>query len=155
MRGPQNSRENQRADGKQAPEEFDGRRARTDPNAKVFVSRYNSLRVQVTSPADRVDPTTGRTIIARPKVAQFKDGVYKTSDEDTIQWLMGHPNQGMGRDFWLAAEAQKRAEEKQYSDMLAAVKSNPHLADRLLGDLTGDSFPVPEAPKEHDAVPGA
>lgn len=156
MRGPQNSRENQAADGPQRPgRDADGRVARASSSDKVFVSRYNSLRVQVTAPADRVDPATGRTIIARPKVAQFKDGVFKTSDADTIEWLTGHPNFGLGRDFWLAAEAQKRAEEKQYSDMLRAVKSNPALADRLLGDLTGDTFTVPPVEKPAEALPGA
>ncbi len=122
------------------------------PGEVVYQSRAYAYRYQLTSIADRLDPATGQLIRARPRVAQFHQGIYRTSDPDDIKRLDASTDCGVGRDFWRADDMKQAALEKQVESLSAAVKASgdPALIERVVADLMPligqTEFSLPPAP---------
>lgn len=114
---------------------------------EVFESRCCSLRVQITSPADRMDPSTGYIIRGMPVFAQFRQGIFKTSDPMTIDRLKTNTKSyGVGRLYWSAVDmraATKIAAVQQISETIQAM---PELVPVLKQILEGEGFALPTPP---------
>ena len=116
------------------------------PGERIYHSRISGLRVQLTSPADRIDQF-GRVTPSRPIFAQFREGVFRVhpkdprfneSDltfDDFISRLESNPNFGLGRDFWDAEQWAAEAEESQINNIVEQATADPGLRDRLLERL--------------------
>jgi hypothetical protein len=142
------------------------KRAQADSATVVFISRFNSLRIQVTAPADRIDPGTGRIFRARPVAAQFREGIFtidlrQPGASEVYTFLTGrdaetgkktgdaHPHYGV--DFWLASEAYEQAKEAHYQQLLQTAMSEPDIVTRLVADLQARNFDLPPAVVEQIA----
>jgi hypothetical protein len=125
-----------------------------DPNAvpkvdgTVYLSPFPSYCVQITAPADLVDPVTGRKTVGRPVRAQFAEGRYVNNAKDPkirkhIDEVMqsnsrfGKP--GSGADYYLAEDArrmsQAAAKANATATLRALAKQNPEELKQLLADL--------------------
>lgn len=107
------------------------------PGEVVFQSRAFAYRYQLTAPADRLDPATGVLVRARPRNAQFHQGLYRTSDEADIKRMKSDPAYGVGRDFWDAEEMRKAALDRQVASLTASVAASGDQAmiERVVADL--------------------
>lgn len=117
------------------------------PYDVIFQSKYRKHRVQVTSPADRLDPSTGILIRARPIAARFEDGIYRIprqldrKDADfVLERLRQHPNYGIGRDFWEQADMIDEGKIKATADSIALLQSNPDIRQSVLEVLESTDF---------------
>ncbi len=128
------------------------------PGEVIYQSKAFAYRFQLTAAADRIDPATGVLVRARPEVAQFQQGQYRTSKEDHIKRLDSSPQCGVGRDFWRAEEMLKAASDKQISDLVGAVKAtgDQSLIARIVAELSPEvgktEFALPPRPPQADAV---
>lgn len=129
----------------------------------VYLSPFPSYCVQITAPADQVDPVTGRKTIGRPTKALFAEGRYVNNARDPkvrkhIDEVMqansrfGRP--GSGADYWLAEEAvrmtQAAAKANAKSTLARLKDQNPDefarfVAELTQGDATDEKMPAPPA----------
>ena len=113
----------------------------------VYLSPFPSYRVQISAPADLVDPVTGRKTLGRPVTALFVEGryvnnardprkMYESVDKDgkpvkltMREWIdetlqknsrFGRP--GSGSDFWLAEEAVRMTQAAAKANATATLK---------------------------------
>lgn len=118
----------------------------------VYVSQFPSYCVQITAPADLIDPVTGRKTIGRPVRAQFAEGRYVNNARDPkvrkhIDEVMqsnsrfGRP--GSGADYYLADEALRMSRAAAKANATATLrqlaKQNPDELKQLLAELTQGS----------------
>jgi hypothetical protein len=128
----------------------------------VYLSPYPSYCVQVTAPADLVDPLTGRKTVGRPVKALFQEGRYVNNARDPK--VRAHINEvlqsnsrfgrpGSGADYWLAADAMRMAQAAAKANATKTLrelaKQNPAELEALIAELKqGDATDVvmPAAP---------
>jgi len=101
----------------------------------VYVSKYRRYRVQITAPQPYSDPLTGHKQARRSIVAQFDEGVYRTSSEKDPetraiidQTLQSNPYFGpfgSAAHFWLASDQQARTEAARIASALNTLKTLP------------------------------
>jgi hypothetical protein len=111
----------------------------------VFHARARNYMFQVTAPAPRFDPATGRFYEDRPKVAKFQNSEYRTSDPEVIAILKA--SNAYGSDFWDAAELAEKNRQQSEVALLERLKADPELTARVLSRLAPDvkSFAATEA----------
>jgi len=121
------------------------------------VSAYRRYRIQVTSPADVLDPATGRIVRGRPIVAQFEDWNYWNDAKDpgvkrlTDEALQSNPRCGLQSDFWLASEQKEKAQAKRLADARRTLHALPpevlaeFVAELSLGQDADHKLPTPPA----------
>lgn len=117
-------------------------RAETEPvqvgprrkEGTVYISKFRRYRVQVTSPADVVDPLTGRRTRGVPVKAQFEEGVYINDAKDLAKraeidnFLQENPyfgKYGSGAEFWLASDQEVTVKEAKLKSARDVLKSLP------------------------------
>lgn len=125
-----------------------------DPAVRAFRSKYTAYRIQITSPGDEFDRSTGRVIKGRPVVAQFQGGRYETKDPEILKVLLDSKRCGLGLDFW-PEELQQKAEANvavaQALEKVKAVRGLPvdqqavldALAESLQSAVVGPGFEMP------------
>lgn len=170
-RGPRADRiEDMRARSEAEPDPTHGITALPSKiDGTVYMSVFPSYCVQVTAPADQVDPITGRKTVGRPTKALFADGRYVNNAKDPklrafidevlqANSRFGKKGPGAGADFWLAETAirvaQAAAKASAKETLRALAKDNPDELKRLISELQqGDDADVkmPAPP----AAPGA
>ena len=97
----------------------------------AYASAHKSYRIQITSPADVVDPYTGRRQQGRPVVAQFRDWYYvndaaNLDDRKMIDdALQSNPRFGMTLDFWKVEDQRKAALDKKVADARETLRRLP------------------------------
>lgn len=128
----------------------------------VYLSPFPSYRVQVTAPADIVDPVTGRKTIGRPTAAVFNEGRYVNNARDLkvrahidemLQSNSRFGRPGSGADYWLADAAMRMAQAAAKANATATLralaKQNPAELEALIAELKqGDATDqvMPAAP---------
>jgi hypothetical protein len=128
----------------------------------VYLSAYPGYMVQISAPADVVDPFTGRKTIGRPVVARFTEGRYVNNARDLklrayideeMQRKTRFGKPGSGADYWLAEDAvrmaQAAAKASAASTLRSLAKQNPAELEQLIAELRqGDATDVvmPAAP---------
>lgn len=140
------------------------------PGTVEFHSEFGRLIVQLTSPADRIDPQTGVRMNARPLKLVFTHGRAVTSSLEIIHRIKGcpaecgkhvdpagercapHQNFGIGKSFWDAKEAFTKGRNKRIEDAInlaaSAAETDPEVAAALLERLTSKSVQLPKKTKE-------
>ena len=134
----------------------------------VYLSMFPAYCVQITAPADLVDPVTGRKTIGRPTKAMFQEGRYVNNARDpkvrkhideVLQSNSRFGRPGSGADYWLAADAVRMAQAAAKASATATLrtlaKQNPAELERLIAELKqGDASDVvmPAAPGSPAAV---
>lgn len=124
----------------------------------VYLSAYPGYMVQISAPADIVDPLTGRKTIGRPVVARFVEGRYVNNARDKklrayideeMQRKTRFGKPGSGADYWLADDAIRMAQAAAKAGALATLRSLPReavnefLAELKQGDATDVTMPAP------------
>jgi len=117
--------------------------------------------VQVTAPADLVDPVTGRKTVGRPISARFQEGRYVNNARDpkvrahvdeVLQANSRFGKPGTGSDYWLADDAirmTKAAAKANAAATLRALASENRaefdalVAELSQGDATDEKMPAP------------
>lgn len=103
-------------------------------NGTVYVSKFRRYRVQVTAPADVVDPLTGRKTRGVPVKAQFEDGVYVNDTKDLElrakidTYLQENPyfgKYGSAAEFWLASDQESTLKAAKLKSARDTLKSLP------------------------------
>lgn len=133
----------------------------------VYLSQYPSYCVQVTAPADLVDPLTGRKTVGRPVKAQFQEGRYVNNARDpkvrkhideVLQSNSRFGKPGSGCDYYLAEEAMRMslaaAKANATSTLRQLAKQNPEELKQLLAELqqgTDTDVKMPAAPVQPTA----
>lgn len=129
----------------------------------VYLSQYPGYMVQISAPADLVDPVTGRKTIGRPITARFSEGRYVNNArdpkvrkhiDDVMQANSRFGKPGSGADYYLAAEAMRMSQAAAKANAKATLrqiaKQNPEELKQLLAELTQGSdtdvtMPAPPA----------
>jgi hypothetical protein len=136
-RGPRTDRIE---DMRQAAERAETEPVQVGPRRKqgtVYVSKFRRYRVQVTAPADVVDPLTGRKTRGIPVVAKFDEGVYVNDTKDLTQraaidtFLQENPyfgKYGSGAEFWLADDQESSIKAAKLKSARETLKSLPREA---------------------------
>ena len=135
----------------------------TKVDGTVYLSPFPSYCVQVTAPADLIDPVTGRKTIGRPTRAQFAEGRYVNNARDrkvrdhideVLQMNSRFGRPGSGADYWLATDARRMAQAAAKAGALATLRSLPKeavdqfLAELRQGEATDITMPaVPAGPQ--------
>jgi hypothetical protein len=131
------------------PTSFFGRPA--EEGEVVYHTEHAGLIVQITSPADRFDPSTGSVLRARPVKAVFepvgdtKMGEYRTRDADIIRELEGNPRYGLGKSYWRADQFASRARAAMKDSIKSQLQGDPALVAEVLQELNGSEFELPAA----------
>lgn len=116
---------------------------------RVYHTTHAGLIVQITSPADRFDPSTGGTIRARPVKAVFEAigagtlGEYRTSDPEIQKELESNPRFGLDRSYWRADEFARRARTNMKDQIKSQLKADPDLVSEVLSELGSGEFDIP------------
>lgn len=128
-----------------------------DKDEHVFQSKAVAYRFQVTAPSDIFDPLSGKKHAARPVVAQFKDGVYRTKDNEIATALLLSKDCGVGRDFWLVDDMKAHGLKLKEDEYAARLAADPVLRERVLARLGADvqSFAPPKPAASPAAPPAA
>jgi hypothetical protein len=115
LRDPQDVRmdraKEREASGAQAPSKMP---VLADPSLTVYESQFSRYRVQITSPDESKDPTTGHITRNKPLVAQFENGrwvnQFKNPEHRKLAdlFLQGNDFFGMEGHFWLKKDADTR-----------------------------------------------
>lgn len=121
----------------QKNEEYDGKAPVT------FTSRWRRHRIQITSPADQFEPSTGKILRGRPVVAQFDNFTFTTSDKMIVNALRKTAKYGI--EVFESAIVQAATEDAIEAQVLSAIEANPALRRRVTSVLEGKSFPNPKA----------
>jgi len=134
IRGPRADRieaMRQAAERESEPAQVPVRAAQRD--GTVYISKFRRYRVQVTSPADIIDPLTGRKTRGVPVCAKFDEGVWVNDAKDLKlraqidEFLQQNPyfgRYGTNAEFWLASEQEaaiKSAKLRQARDTLRSL----------------------------------
>ena len=127
----------------------------------VYLSPFPSYCVQITAPADLVDPVTGRKTVGRPVKALFQEGRYVNNArdpkvrkhiDDVMQSNSRFGRPGSGSDFWLAEEAVRMTQAAAKANATATLKrlaaERPDefkalVAEIAQGDATDQTMPAP------------
>jgi phage terminase large subunit-like protein len=127
----------------------------------VYLSPFPSYCVQITAPADLVDPVTGRKTVGRPVKALFQEGRYVNNArdpkvrkhiDDVMQSNSRFGRPGSGADFWLAEEAVRMTQAAAKANATATLKrlaaERPDefkalVAEIAQGDATDQTMPAP------------
>lgn len=127
----------------------------------VYLSPFPSYCVQITAPADLVDPVTGRKTVGRPVKALFQEGRYVNNArdpkvrkhiDDVMQSNSRFGRPGSGADFWLAEEAVRMTQAAAKANATATLKrlaaERPDefkalVAEIAQGDATDQVMPPP------------
>ncbi len=133
----------------------------------VYLSAYPGYMVQISAPADVIDPFTGRKTIGRPVVAKFVEGRYVNNARDPklrayideeMQRKTRFGKPGSGADYWLAEDAVRMARAAAKASASATLRQlaaqNPAELEQLIAELKQGSdtdVKMPAAP----AGPGA
>lgn len=123
----------------QKEEKYDGKKPVT------FTSRYGRHRIQITAPADIYNPATGRIVRGRPKVAQFDNYTFTTSDVEIVESLRAHRLYGF--ELFEAAVMQQAADDAVSNQILSQIEANPSVRSRVLAVLEGKKFPTSKTPQ--------
>jgi hypothetical protein len=95
----------------------------------VFVSNSKNLMVMLKKDSKRV---IGDIVVEEPhRMAQFQNGVYRTSDPWEIETLKKSNSFGISRLFWDAAEMKQAADEAQFQAFVGQLERNPELRKRV------------------------
>jgi hypothetical protein len=118
-------------------------RAETEPvqvgprrfkDGTVYISKFPRYRVQITSPADIIDPLTGRKTRAVPLAAKFEDGIWVNDAKDAKaradidEFLQGNQyfgKPGTGAEFWLLSEQEAAVKIAKLRQARETLKSLP------------------------------
>jgi hypothetical protein len=111
----------------------------------AYASAHKSYRTQITSPADIIDPYTGRRQVGKPVVAQFRDWYFVNDVKDLAtrklvdEALQSNSRYGMALDFWKVEDQRKAATDKKVADARATLRSLPRevVLDFIAGLETG------------------
>lgn len=107
-----------------------------------FQSRYKEFRLQITSPADIFVPATGQVIKSKPKVAQFHNYTFKTTDAEIVKKIRQY--QRFGDVVFETAVVQAAAEKAQVEQILSTISEQPSVRRKVLAALEGrDEFKMP------------
>lgn len=134
------------------------------PDEVIFGSIYHNYRLQVTAPADKIDPNTGQRFPARPKAAKFNQGVCVTSDLDIIHKIKGcpvdcdvhakgfrnRPHPRYGLDVFDLMERHEKHTSERIDELTATVLAQgPEAVERLLSSLAAaQEFEMPQRKKK-------
>ena len=122
----------------------------------VYISMYPGYMVQLSAPADIIDPVTGKKTVGRPIVARFFEGRYVNNARDDkrkydgltlrefidreLQGKTAFGKPGNGAHYWLADEAvrmaQAAAKANATSTLRNLAKTNPSEFAQLVAELT-------------------
>lgn len=103
-------------------------------NGTVYISKFRRYRVQITAPADVVDPATGRKIVGRPVTAKFEEGVWTNDVKNLAEreridsYLQENPyfgKYGSGAEFWLASDQEQTVKAAKLRAARDTLKSLP------------------------------
>lgn len=132
QRGPRSERiEAMRAAADADPEQVQVPAHMTQMDGTLYMSKYPSYTVQLTSPATIVDPLTGRKQTGQPIKAQFKNGAWLNAEKNKNlrkqidEQMQANSRYGIGLDFWLEADfraAVKVAEKRKVKNLLSSMK---------------------------------
>lgn len=129
----------------------------------VYLSHYPGYMVQISAPADTVDPLTGRKTISRPVVARFEEGRYVNNARDPklrkyideeMQRKTRFGKPGSGADYWLAEDAIRMTQAAAKANATATLKRlaaenraefDALVAELTQGDATDEKMPAPPA----------
>lgn len=114
----------------------------------VYLSPFPSYCVQITAPADVVDPATGIKTRGRPTKAQFSEGRYVNNARDLklrafiderLQENSRFGRPGSGADYWLAVDAMRMTQAAAKANATATLrqlaKQNPAELKQLIAEL--------------------
>jgi len=97
----------------------------------AYASAHKGYRVQITAPADVVDPYTGRRQQGKPIVAQFRDWHYVNDAKDPAvrrmvdEALQSNPRYGLRLDFWLVEAQRQAVQDKRLADARDTLRKLP------------------------------
>lgn len=118
---------------------------------RIYHSRIQNLRLQLTNPQDRVDPGTGLLIRGVPIFAQFRNGEFRISPDDRrfepgepwelfpfekmVRRLESFKSFGPGGDFWDAEIRALEQTEAAVENVVTQAAANPEMARAVLSRL--------------------
>jgi hypothetical protein len=136
MRGPRSDRI---ADMREV-EARDPEQVQVPPVAKknskdtLYLSKFPSYKVTITSPGDIVNPVTGQRTVQRGITADFKNGQYRNSAkdkatrkliDDALQKNSRFGKPGSGCDYWLASDQEAAIKKAKLDQARATLKELP------------------------------
>jgi hypothetical protein len=106
----------------------------------IYISKFPSYRVQITSPGDTINPVTGQRTRNRGIVAVFKQGRYQNTEKDkrtremvdkTLQENSRFGTPGKA-DYWLASAQTEMIREQK---LISARKTLEELPQEVKDDF--------------------
>ena len=122
---------------------------------------YAGLQIQLTSMEDVTDPKTGRVKAGRNRVAKFENGYWLHKKrgnphfEEDEEFLRNHPDFGVGKLFWVAADQHALDVKKEYDRTVNFLKRHTALIKDLAGKLGMSDSPEFQLPPKDQPQPGA
>ena len=102
--------------------------------ATVYLSKFPSYRVTITSPGDLINPISGQRTIQRGIVAKWKEGRYVNDAKDkttrklvdeTLQKNSKFGKPGPGCDYWLASAQEAAIKEAKLKNARETLSELP------------------------------
>lgn len=122
------------------------------PGEEVFQSKYLAYRLQLKEGTKAyTNPMTGERVPGHPAlVAQFVDGVFRTTDPETIKLVKASRNFGLGLNCWSVREVQLQAARAHMESVKNALLDPEHRAvvKGMLAQIEGAEFETSEEPAE-------
>ena len=136
MRGPRSDRwtEMQEVEARDPEQVQAPPLSKSQKGAVVYLSKFPTYRVQITSPGDTINQFTGQRTIVRGITAKWKAGVFINDAKDkttrklvdeTLQKNSRFGKPGSGCDFWLASDQETAIKEAKQRDTRAYLESLP------------------------------
>lgn len=129
---------------------------RSEEGWVVYQSRAAGLRIQLTAPARKYDPATGRVEEEKPRAAQFREGVFRVKESDVlpdgrtvVETLERKESFGVNRDFWRLEDRVQYEREATAAEFLKKVEGDAELRrlifERLAPGADGFAPPASES----------
>ena len=128
------------------PEQIQVQAAPVKKNETLYLSKFPSYRVTITSPGDAIHPVTGQRTVQKGITALFKGGQYRNSVKDkTTRKLIDDTLQKNSRfgkpgkdnpDYWLASDQEEAIKKAKLDQARAVLESLPEeVKAEFLGTL--------------------